>query len=271
MDRERYASIRAYTNQAFISSREGRALRILSEYLEPKSRFEKFNIQDTIVFMGSARAPSMDVAEAELAAARAGSGNLKHAERRHRLARWYEDARELSHRLTEWSKQLKGRGRRFVICTGGGPGLMEAANRGAAEAKGINLGFNISIPMEQQDNPYISKNMGFEFHYFFMRKFWFAYLAKAIVFMPGGFGTLDELFEVLTLSQTRKLHKRLPIVLFGSEYWDRVLDMEAMADFGTISPEDLDLVYRTDSVDEAFDFLTRELTEFSLGMPGADL
>jgi uncharacterized protein (TIGR00730 family) len=267
----RYSAVRAYINEAFLNSREGRPLRILSEYLEPEHRFERFKIRDTIVFMGSSRIPPRDVAEAELKAAKAGGGNLRIAERRYEMSRYYEDARELGRRLTEWSKDLKGRDRRFVVCTGGGPGMMEAANRGAHEAKGINLGFNISIPVEQESNPYITRELNFEFHYFFMRKFWFAYLAKAMVFLPGGFGTLDEFFEVLTLAQTRKLHKRLPIVLFGTPFWDKVLNLDALVEFGTISPEDVDLVFRTDSVDEAFEFVTRELAEFSMETPGADL
>ena len=180
---------KAYRNSAFLDSRDGRPLRILAEYLEPESRFAHYEIEDTIVFFGSARIPSRETAEAELADAQAGNGDLAHAENRFEMSRYYEDARTLAARFTEWSKNLKSGGRRFVVCTGGGPGIMEAANRGASEAKGLNIGLTISIPAEEFDNPYVTRQLAFEFHYFFMRKFWFAYLAKAVVVMPGGFGT----------------------------------------------------------------------------------
>ncbi|HRK95669.1 MAG TPA: TIGR00730 family Rossman fold protein, partial [Rhodospirillales bacterium] len=185
-----------------------------------------------------------------------------------RMARYYEDCRELARRLTEWSKGLEEKSRRFVVCTGGGPGIMEAANRGASEAKGLNIGLSISIPNEQCGNAYVTRNLGFEFHYFFMRKFWFVYLAKALVAFPGGFGTLDEVFEVLTLVQTGKLRKRLPIVLYGTAFWDAVLNLDALVEFGTISAKDLALFHRADSVDDAFAFITRELTENALALPG---
>ena len=177
------------------------------------------------------------------------------------LSIYYEAARELAHRLTEWSKKLGQEQQRFVVCTGGGPGIMEAANRGAAEAKGLNVGLTISIPDEEFDNPYVSRELHFYFHYFFMRKFWFVYLAKAVVLFPGGFGTLDEMFEILTLVQTRKTRKRMPIVLFGTEYWDEVIKFDALVKYGTISPGDLDIFHRTDSVDEAYDIITKGLTE----------
>jgi uncharacterized protein (TIGR00730 family) len=183
------------------------------------------------------------------------------------MSHYYEDTPELARRLTLWSKGLSNTDRRFVVCSGGGPGIMEAANRGASEAKGENIGLNISLPFEQQDNPYITRRLAFEFHYFFMRKYWFTYLAKAMVIMPGGFGTLDEFMEVVTLVQTLKIKKRLPIVLFGTEYWDKVLHLEPMVEYGTISPEDVNLFYRTNSVDEAFDFVTRELQEHALKRP----
>ena len=187
------------------------------------------------------------------------------------MSRYYEDSRALARRLTEWSKGLKGSDRRFVVCTGGGPGIMEAGNRGASEARGMNVGLAISLPINEFANSYITKELAFEFHYFFMRKFWFTYLAKAIVVMPGGFGTLDELFEVLTLIQTLKIKKRMPIVLFGTSFWDEVIGFEALVKYGTIDREDLDLFFRTDSVDDAFDFITRELTEHALTSPGATL
>jgi uncharacterized protein (TIGR00730 family) len=173
--------------------------------------------------------------------------------------------------LTSWSKKLDRKERRFVVCTGGGPGIMEAANRGAAEANGLNVGLTISIPDEEFDNPYVSRELHFYFHYFFMRKFWFVYLAKAVVLFPGGFGTLDELFEILTLVQTRKTRKRMPIVLFGAEYWDKVINFDALVKYGTISPGDLDLFHRTDSLDEAYDIITKGLTENALGSPGPAL
>ena len=262
---------KAYRNRAFLDSRDGRPLRILAEYLEPEARFDRLRVRDTIIFFGSARTTSREAAAAAVAAARRGTAELAAAETRLRMSRYYEDARELAGRLTTWSKSLEGTDRRFVICTGGGPGIMEAASRGAAEAKGLNIGLAISMPLEESVNPYVTRQLAFEFHYFFMRKFWFAYLAKAAVVMPGGFGTLDELFEVLTLIQTLKIKKRLPIVLFGSEFWHQVIDFEALANHGVIDESDLDLFFRTDSVDQAFEFITGELTEHTLASPGATL
>jgi len=237
--------VKAYHNTEFINSRDARALRILAEYLEPRSRFQEHGLEDTIVFFGSARTPP-------------GS-------------RYYEAARQLAFRLTQWSRGLTITERRFVVTTGGGPGIMEAANRGASEARGLTAGIGISIPVEQTDNEYITRGLSFHFHYFFMRKFWFAYLAKAMIAFPGGFGTLDELFESLTLVQTKKMRKPMPIVLFGTEYWNEVINFDALVRHGTISAEDLNLFHRTDSVDEAYDWLVRELTEHALGNPGATL
>ncbi len=262
---------KAYENADFLHSRDARALRILSEYLEPLSRFEHYDIDDTIVFMGSARLKSAEDAAAMIAAAEAGDGDREAARRAERMAVYYEAARKLAFRLTDWSKSLGEDNRRFVICTGGGPGIMEAANRGASEAKGINIGLTISIPAEDFDNPYISRELNLVFHYFFMRKFWFTYPAKAVVLFPGGFGTLDELFEILTLIQTQKIKKRVPIVLFGTEFWDRVVDFEALVEFGTISPGDLDLFHRTDSVDDAYDYITAELAAHGMDEPGVML
>ena len=221
-------------------------------------------MKDTIVFFGSARIPSEEQATADLKAAKAGNGDLQKAEVRLKMSRYYEETRELAGRFTNWSKGLQGNERRFVVCTGGGPGIMEAANRGASEAKGMNIGLTISIPIEEFINPYVTRELAFEFHYFFMRKFWFAYLAKAVVAMPGGFGTLDELFEFLTLIQTLKMKKRLPIVLFGSEFWDDVINFDRLEKYHLISPENLDMFYRTDSIDEAFEIVTRELTQHGL-------
>lgn len=263
--------IKAYRNQDFMMSREGRSMRIMSEFIEPEARFEKENISDTIVFFGSARIRPREVAEQALASAKSHGGDLARAETTLEMSRYYEDARELSRRMTEWSKAIKGRKRRFVVCTGGGPGIMEAANRGAAEAKGKSVGLNISLPHEQQGNPHISRELEFKFHYFFMRKFWFSYLAKAVIFFPGGLGTLDEFFELMTLISTRKMGKQVPIILFGSDYWNEVMNLDALVKFGTISPSDLDLFYRTDTVDDAFDYLTRILTERHLDNPGGSM
>ncbi|MEY2807371.1 MAG: TIGR00730 family Rossman fold protein [Planctomycetia bacterium] len=259
MAESRYRAVKAYKNQEFIGSPDARPLRILAEYLEPQTRFDEFKVRDTIVFFGSARILPRDVAQAQLDKAKAEGGDVRKAERKLWMSRYYEETRELAARLTAWSKGLEGTDRRFVVCSGGGPGIMEAANRGASEAKGENIGLNISLPFEQVDNPYITRRLAFEFHYFFMRKFWFSYLAKAMVVMPGGFGTLDEFMEVVTLVQTLKIKKRLPIVLYGTEYWDKVLHMEPMVDFGTISPEDLNLFHRTDSVEDAYQYLVAEL------------
>lgn len=262
---------KAYENPDFLHSREARAIRILSEYQEPLSRFEHYDIDDTIVFMGSARIKSAEDAAAMAAAAARGEANPKEAERAERMSVYYEAARKLAFRLTEWSKGLGEDKRRFVVCTGGGPGIMEAANRGASEAKGMNIGLTISLPFEDFENPYVSRELNVMFHYFFMRKFWFTYPAKAVVLFPGGFGTLDELFEILTLAQTQKIKKRLPVVLFGHEFWDRVIDMDALIEFGTISPGDIDLFHRTDSVDDAYDHITRELAAHGLDEPGVAL
>jgi uncharacterized protein (TIGR00730 family) len=259
MAESRYRAVKAYKNQEFIGSPDARPLRILAEYLEPQTRFDEFKVRDTIVFFGSARILSRDAAQAQLDKAKVEGGDLEKAERKLWMSRYYEETRELAARLTSWSKGLEGTDRRFVVCSGGGPGIMEAANRGASEAKGENIGLNISLPFEQADNPYITRRLAFEFHYFFMRKFWFSYLAKAMVVMPGGFGTLDEFMEVVTLVQTLKIKKRLPIVLYGTEYWDKVLHMEPMVEFGTISPEDLNLFHRTDSVEDAYQYLVKEL------------
>jgi uncharacterized protein (TIGR00730 family) len=263
--------VKAYHKESFLNSREARPLRILAEYLEPRNRFDQHQIDDTIVFMGSARLVSREQATAELSAAGQDPDACQRARMRVAMSRYYEDARELAYRLTEWSKKLEAEGRRFVVCTGGGPGIMEAANRGASEANGLNVGLTISIPVEEFDNRYVTSELSFHFHYFFMRKFWFAYLAKALLVFPGGFGTLDEMFEILTLRQTRKMRKHLAIVLFGAQYWDEVINFEALIRHGTIDREDLHLFRRTDSVDEAFEIVTRHLTEYALAERGAIL
>ena len=271
MTQNRYRAVKAYKNDEFLSSPDARALRILAEYLEPSTRFDEMGIQDTIVFFGSARILPRDKAEEALAEARANGGDVERAEMRVTMSEYYEATRELARRLTEWSKSVAGHDRRFVVCSGGGPGIMEAANRGASEARGENVGLNISLPFEQNDNPYITRRLSFEFHYFFMRKFWFTYLAKAMVVMPGGFGTLDEFMETVTLVQTLKIKKQLPIVLFGKKFWSEVLNFEPLARYGTISPEDVDLFFQTDSIDDAFEYLTTQLTEHALEKPGPSL
>ena len=263
--------VKAYANDAFLDSREARPLRILSEYLEPDSRFEELQVSDTIVFFGSARTLPRDIAEKALEKARRKKDGLARAERDLAMSRYYEEARQLAKRLTHWSKNLEDHRRRFVVCTGGGPGIMEAANRGASEANGLNVGLSITIPHEPHYNPHITRELSFEFNYFFMRKFWFLYLAKALVIFPGGFGTLDELFETLTLIQTHKLGKTMPIVLFGAEYWNEVIDFEAMVRHGTIDAKDLKLFIKSDSVDEAFTYITKELEKKALKDPGGKL
>lgn len=261
MAKQPFHPVKAYRSERFLNGPDARSLRMLAEYLEPSSRFAAHQILDTIVFFGSARIVSEEEANARRAsAAKTEDGTVRNAKFLD-LSRYYESTRELAYRLTQWSKNLEGTERRFVVCSGGGPGIMEAANRGASEARGLNIGLNISLPFEQAENPYISRKLAFQFHYFFMRKFWFAYLAKAMVVMPGGFGTLDEFFEILTLIQTKKIKKRIPTVLFGTDYWDKVLNLQTMADYGTIEPEDLDLFHVTDSVDDAFDFIVAALME----------
>jgi uncharacterized protein (TIGR00730 family) len=271
MTEKKHQAVKAYHSRKFIDSPDARPVRLLSEYLEPLERFEEHNIKDTILVFGSARIKPKEEAEAMVAAARESGESLEVAEKALKMSRYYEDARTLSYRLTEWSKGLNDPGRRFVICSGGGPGIMEAANRGASEAKGENMGLGISLPMEEDNNSYITRRLDFQFHYFFMRKFWFLYLAKALIMMPGGVGTLDEFFESLTLVQTKKIKKNLPIVLYGSEFWDEVINFDALVRFGTISPEDVNLFHRSDSVDDAFDYVTTQLTEYAVGHPGLGL
>ena len=263
----------AYQNEGFLNSPDGRILRLLSEYAEPLSRFRREQIQDTVVFFGSARFNSRAAAEANLRAVEGATHllpadretQLKRAQAGVKMSRYYEDARRLAHLLTEWSSQIPARRRRFVVTTGGGPGIMEAANLGAKEAGGKTIGLNINLPFEQSPNPYITSSLNFEFHYFFMRKFWFAYLAKALVIFPGGFGTMDELFEILTLAQTEKLAKKILVVIYGSEYWNKVINFQAMVDAGVISAPDLDLVKIADTPEEGFEYLRDGLTKHHLG------
>jgi hypothetical protein len=270
-DQRRSRPTEAYRDEAFLNSRAARSLRILSEYIEPQSRFEHFQIEDTIVFMGSARLLSREQAEQALQAAQQCETDVSQAEKCLEMSAYYEAARELAYQLTTWSKQLPAEAQRFVVCTGGGPGIMEAANRGASEAQGLNVGLTISIPIEEFDNRYVTRELSFHFHYFFMRKFWFAYLAKAVVVFPGGFGTLDELFELLTLRQTQKMRKHLPIVLYGSAYWREVINFDALIQHGMINPDDVQIFHVTDSVDDAFTYLTDYLRTYALTERGAIL
>ena len=258
----------AYENKKFLNGPDGRILRILAEYQEPLSKFRRERIQDTIVFFGSARFRSQEKSQAALQQLRASVGDAPEAQERIRRAesdlansRYYEDARKLSFMITKWTQAISQPRHRFVVCTGGGPGIMEAANRGAYEAGGKTIGLNINLPFEQVPNPYITPDLNFEFHYFFMRKLWFAYLAKALVVFPGGFGTFDEMFELLTLAQTEKLAKHIGVVVYGREYWDKIINFQALVDAGTISAKDLDLIHWANTPEEAFEFLRADLEE----------
>src|SRR5271165_6667836 len=266
----------AYHNAPFLDSPDGRILHILAEYQEPLARFRREQIQDTVVFFGSARfqglkdaANTLTTIEQNHTTAPAANieKDLKRAQAGLDMARYYEDARRLAFMLTKWSIQIPARRRRFVVTTGGGPGIMEAANLGAHEAGGKTIGLNIQLPFEQCPNQYVTPALNFQFHYFFMRKFWFAYLAKGLVIFPGGFGTMDELFEILTLAQTDKLAKKILVVIYGSEYWKSVINFQAMADSGVISPKDLDLFKMADSPEEGFEFLRDGLTKHHLDQP----
>jgi uncharacterized protein (TIGR00730 family) len=228
----------AYQNEEFLKTPDARALRILSEYLYPLSHFRREKVHDTIVFFGSAR---LFESSAD--------------------GRYYQEARELARRITLWSDGLDEKSRRFVVCTGGGPGIMEAANRGAQDAHGKTIGLNIGLPFEQRPNPFITPSLNFEFHYFFMRKFWFAYLAKALVVFPGGFGTLDELTEILTLVQTQKLRKKMAVVLYGTSFWKEVINFDALVRHGMISAQDLELFKFADDVETAYQILEAALTK----------
>jgi uncharacterized protein (TIGR00730 family) len=267
----------AYENKKFLNSPDGRVLRILAEYQEPLARFRHEGIQDTVVFFGSARFKSLSSANEDLLMLeKPGSAALAPPEGQHRLklaqahvkmSRYYEDARRLAFLMTEWAMTIPSKRHRFVVTTGGGPGIMEAANRGAREAGGKTIGLNIALPYEQMPNPYISPELSFEFHYFFMRKLWFAYLSKALIVFPGGFGTFDELFEILTLAQTEKLAKKIFVVIYGREYWTKVVNLQALVDSAVISPEDFNLFKFADTPEEAFDYLRDGLTEHHMYPP----
>ena len=292
----------AYENPAFFNGPDGRSMRILAEYWEPLARFRRERVQDTVVFFGSARFASLDTAQRTLlllekpgsatpappeeqptgkivtdveelmaitGADRRGelTLNMKRARAAVEMARYYEEARRLAYLLSEWTQTIPSKRHRFVVTSGGGPGIMEAANRGAFEAGAKTVGLNIRLPFEQMPNPYITPELNFEFHYFFMRKYWFAYLAKALVVFPGGFGTLDELFELLTLAQTGKLAKKMTVIVYGRDYWNRVLDFQALADWGAISPGDMDLFHFADTPEQGFAILKESLTRNHLEAP----
>ena len=283
----------AYENPGFLNSADGRLIRIMAEYLEPLARFRREQIQDTVVFFGSARFRGREEANHELELLdNTGSSQLapsheqpasvpqivegtatelqrKRAVAAVEMARYYEDARRLAGMLTQWAKRIPSKRHRFVVTSGGGPGIMEAANRGAYEAGGKTIGLNIRLPFEQSPNPYITPSLNFEFHYFFMRKLWFAYLSKALVVFPGGFGTLDEMFEILTLTQTHKLAKKSTVVIYGPEYWKKVFNLEVLVDTGAISPKDIELFQFADTPEQAFEMLRKGLTENHLAVEAA--
>jgi uncharacterized protein (TIGR00730 family) len=262
----------AYRDALFMESIAARPVRILTEYLDPLVRLRREEVGDTIVIFGSARIVGRDRALAHLRRLKSLKGKqtprrrlaLRDARAALSMSRYYEEARELARRITAWSLTLGEHPRRFVVCSGGGPGIMEAANRGAAEAGGKTVGLSIELPHEQWPNSYISPGLNFQFHYFFMRKLWFAQLAKALIVFPGGFGTMDELWEMLTLMQTGKLQRRNLILIYGRRYWNRVIDWREMLNWGTINRREYNLLQFADSVDEAFERIRSGLEEFQM-------
>jgi uncharacterized protein (TIGR00730 family) len=268
----------AYQDPKFMESLGARPLRILAEYLDPLKRVREQNVGDTIVMFGSARILERSKAEADLKRIqRAARGKrsrewalkVRQAKAVLGMSRYYEDARELSRRITQWAMTLGHDPKRFVICSGGGPGIMEAANRGAAEAGGPSIGLSIQLPHEQWPNPYITPALNICFHYFFMRKLWFAQMAKALIVFPGGFGTLDELTEILTLMQTGKLSSHHLILIYGREYWDKVINWRHLVESGTITEEEYEVLQFADTVDEAFAHVREDMEKHHLAL-GAD-
>ncbi len=266
--KKRKLPIKAYKNAEFLKSAKARPIRILAEFSEPHYRFLEYDIRKTIVFFGSARVKPREVAKKEIFDAAAlqeqqpnptNERNLSRARLQLRLSKYYEDASELAHLLTKWAKIKESEKQNFYVCSGGGPGIMEAANKGAHLAGGKSIGLNISLPHEQEPNQYISEELMFDFHYFFMRKYWLVYLAQALIIFPGGFGTLDELMEVLTLIQTKKIERPIPIIVFGQDYWREIIDLEAMVKWGTIAEEDIELFHFVNSAKEAFKVLKKFL------------
>ena len=262
--------IKSYENVDFLNSPDGRTLRMLAEYLQPRAKFRKHKIMDTIVFFGSARLKEKREALKEYNQVKSlnpklpanFAKKLREAQLSFEMSKYYEDAVELSKRVTEWSLNLETSANRFIVCTGGGPGIMEAANRGAKKAGGYSIGLNITIPFEQFVNRYVTPDLSFEFHYFFMRKFWFAYLSKAFVIFPGGFGTMDELFEILTLIQTEKIRKKLALIIYDKKYWEQIINFNALVEMGLIGEADLKIFNMCNSVDEAYNVIIKHLTKY---------
>jgi len=265
----------AYRDPIFMESLPARPLRILAEYIDPVNRLRRASIGDTIVMFGSARVRAREEALKQLREVKERSrgrrsgrwlAKLRAARAELEMSRYYEDARELSRRITAWSMTLGAHPRRFVICSGGGPGIMEAANRGAAEAGGCSIGLSIELPQEQKPNPYITPELNFCFHYFFMRKLWFAQMAKALIVFPGGFGTMDELWEMLTLMQTEKLPKHHMILIYGREYWDKVLNWRHMVRAGTMNEQEYKMLQFADTVEEAFASVRAQMERHHLAL-----
>jgi uncharacterized protein (TIGR00730 family) len=262
--------VKAYQDVDFLNSSDGRTIRIITEYLQPKSKFKKNKVMDTIVFFGSARMKARRDALRDYNSIKSSNpkqtenfaSKLREAQLYLDMSRYYEDAAELSKRLTEWSMNLETSANRFIVCTGGGPGIMEAANKGAKKAGGYSIGLNISIPFEQFVNNYVTPDLSFEFHYFFMRKFWFAYLSKALVVFPGGFGTMDEMFEIMTLVQTAKLRKKLAVIIYDKKYWTKIINFDALVELGMISKSDLSLFTMCDTIDEAYVAIIKHLKKY---------
>lgn len=267
--------VKAYNNTEFLNSPQARLIRILSEMIEPAARFSKYRIRDTVVMFGSSKIMPMRIAGPVLKRIEAKMNRMKspppslikaheQAKRNVKMSQYYEDAARLAEKLTAYFQTLKKKGKNFMICSGGGPGIMEAANYGAKKAGGKSIGLNISLPIQQPPNLHQSEELAFEFHYFFIRKFWFFYLAKALIVFPGGYGTMDELFELLTLVQTGKSKKQMPIILYGSDYWRQVVNFDNMVHWGTIDKEDLGLFRIVDDVEEAFEYLKGFIEKFNL-------
>ena len=265
----------AYQDPVFMESLPARPLRILAEYIDPINRLKRAHVVDTIVMFGSARIQPRDRAIKQLQKVRAAARGRRTGDWRTKIgaaksivgmSRYYEEARELSHRITSWAMTLGNQPKRFVICSGGGPGIMEAANRGAAEAGGSSIGLSIQLPHEQRPNPYVSPELNFCFHYFFMRKLWFAQMAKALIVFPGGFGTMDELWEVLTLMQTKKTSSHHLILIYGRKYWNAVIDWKHMVRAGTISQRDYEMLQFVDDVDDAFELVRKDMEKHHLAV-----
>ena len=260
---------KAYENVDFMNSADARIIRMMAEFLHPQAKFKKHKIVDTIVFFGSARLLPRDQAVKALKKfntldpkkTKNFAERLRSAQQAVEMSKYYEDAVELSKRLTKWSLGLGANANRFIVCTGGGPGIMEAANKGAFQAGGLTMGLNISIPFEQFVNKYVTPDLSFEFHYFFMRKFWFAYLAKALIVFPGGFGTMDEFFEILTLVQTGKIKKNLKLIVYDEKYWKSVINLESLYQNGMINREDTDLFSFCNTVDDAYNMITKHFED----------